>query len=223
MESYECSWIWKKQPPKIAKHVLLLGFLATENDMRYQHVHGLYGHKQLIKTPCDTIQSITRLLCKIQSWNSPWFFKFFHMKSLVVIFWIYCVYIYNIRFFKCLHQCIIHTFLSIYLSIYPILSYPILSYPILSYPILSYPILSYPILSYPILSYPIYLSIYLQLQVDIFRQPWCKSERSWVALKLRWRLGGETEISTKNEATETGEKRGTQIFGMSVCVFSCLY
>ena len=43
--------------------------------------------------------------------------------------------------------------LSIYLSIYPILSYPILSYPILSYLILSYPILSYLILSYPILSY----------------------------------------------------------------------
>ena len=55
------------------------------------------------------------------------------------------------------------SYLSIYLSIYPILSYSILSYPILQYPILSYPIhLSiYLILSYPILSYPsIYLSIY---------------------------------------------------------------
>ena len=62
--------------------------------------------------------------------------------------------------------------ISIYLSIYLILSYPVLSYPILSY-LSIYLILSYPsiylILSYLILSFPIYLilSIYLSIYLSI--------------------------------------------------------
>ena len=130
-------------------------------------------------------------------------------------FFEYTAYIYNIRFFKCLHQCIIHTFLSIYLSIYPILSYPILSYPILSYPILSYPILSYPILSYPILS--IYLSPATSWHFpSALVQVWEVMSGVEAALKVG---GGNWDFNKKRSDRNRGKTGDTNFWHVGVCFF----